>query len=138
MARSATHYHELVQPAEHLPPEHNYNVVVDEDDCRVRLLHRIAPGSADKSYEIHVARLAGLPRAVVNRAEGVLERLEASAPGQVRTTHMARSEAAGQLSLLGAYEGLAKEPSSLDVDPLNPFKAIAALYTLRERARRPT
>jgi DNA mismatch repair protein MutS len=134
----ATHYHELVQLAEHLPRVRNYNVVVDEDNGKVRLLHRIAPGGADKSYGIHVARLAGLPRAVVNRAEGVLERLEASAPGQERMTHMARSEAAGQLSLFGADDGLARELSSLDVDSLTPLEAIAVLYTLRERAKRPT
>jgi len=134
----ATHYHELVQLAEHLPRVRNYNVVVDEDSGKVRLLHRIAPGGADKSYGIHVAKLAGLPRAVVNRAEGVLERLEASAPGQVRMTHTARSEAAGQLSLFGADDGLAKELSSLDVDSLTPLEAIAALYTLRERARNTT
>jgi DNA mismatch repair protein MutS len=111
---------------------------VDEDNGKVRLLHRIAPGGADKSYGIHVARLAGLPRAVVNRAEGVLERLEASAPGQVRMTHTTRSEAASQLSLFGADDGLAKELSSLDVDSLTPLEAIAVLYTLRERAKRPT
>lgn len=131
----ATHYHELVQLAEHLPRVRNYNVVVDEENGKVRLLHRIAPGGADKSYGIHVARLAGLPRAVVNRAEGVLERLEASAPGQERMTHMARSAAAGQLSLFGADDGLATELSSLDVDSLTPLEAIAALYSLRERAR---
>ena len=132
----ATHYHELVQLAEHLPRVRNYNVVVDEEKGKVRLLHRIAPGGADKSYGIHVARLAGLPRAVVNRAESVLDRLEASAPGHERMGNAARNEAAAQLSLFGVDNGLVDEMVNLDVDSLTPLEAIAMLYTMRERARK--
>ncbi|MBN1153086.1 MAG: DNA mismatch repair protein MutS [Dehalococcoidia bacterium] len=132
----ATHYHELVQLAEHLPRVRNYNVVVDEEKGAVRLLHRIAPGGADKSYGIHVARLAGLPRAVVNRAEDVLARLEASSPGQERMAPGRSNETASQLSMFGEDDGLRAELAGLDVDSLTPLEAIATLYALREKIRK--
>jgi DNA mismatch repair protein MutS len=72
----ATHYHELAQLASSLPRLRNYNVEVQENDREVIFLHRIAPGNADKSYGIHVARLAGVPEPVLTRAEEVLSTLE--------------------------------------------------------------
>jgi DNA mismatch repair protein MutS len=72
----ATHYHELAQLAQTLPNLRNYNVLVREDQEEVVFLHRIAPGSADKSYGIHVARLAGVPGEVLDRAQDVLTMLE--------------------------------------------------------------
>ncbi len=73
----ATHYHELAELAETLPALRNYNVLVREWQDEIVFLHKIAPGSADKSYGIHVARLAGVPPEVLDRAKEVLERLEA-------------------------------------------------------------
>src|SRR5205823_1979236 len=73
----ATHYHELAQLAETLPGLRNYNVLVRESRDEIVFLHKIAPGSADKSYGIHVARLAGLPGEVLDRARAVLGDLEA-------------------------------------------------------------
>jgi DNA mismatch repair protein MutS len=73
----ATHYHELAQLAETLPRLCNYNVLVREWQDEIIFLHKIAPGSADKSYGIHVARLAGVPEEVLDRAEAVLGELEA-------------------------------------------------------------
>ncbi len=58
----ATHYHELTQLADLLPGVRNYNVAVSEADGKVVFLHKIIPGGADRSYGIHVAQLAGLPR----------------------------------------------------------------------------
>lgn len=72
----ATHYHELAQLSESLPRLANYNVQVRELQGEVIFLHKIAPGSADKSYGIHVARLAGVPGDVLDRAEQVLAELE--------------------------------------------------------------
>ena len=72
----ATHYHELAQLAETLPRLRNYNVQVQELENDVIFLHKIAPGSADRSYGIHVARLAGVPEPVLERAEEVLATLE--------------------------------------------------------------
>jgi len=73
----ATHYHELAELAETLPALRNYNVQVREWQDEIVFLHKIAPGSADKSYGIHVARLAGVPPEVLDRAREVLDRLEA-------------------------------------------------------------
>jgi DNA mismatch repair protein MutS len=72
----ATHYHELAQLAETLPGLRNHNVLVQEDRGTVVFLHKISPGSADKSYGIHVAQLAGVPGEVLERAEDVLAELE--------------------------------------------------------------
>jgi DNA mismatch repair protein MutS len=72
----ATHYHELAQLADTLPGLRNYNVLVREWQEEVVFLHQIASGSADKSYGIHVARLAGIPEEVLDRARDVLAELE--------------------------------------------------------------
>ena len=72
----ATHYHELAQLAETLPNLRNCNVLVREWQEDIVFLHKIAPGSADKSYGIHVARLAGIPSEVLDRASQVLQQLE--------------------------------------------------------------
>ncbi len=73
----ATHYHELAQLAERLPGLRNYNVLVHEAPDGIIFLHKIAPGSADKSYGIHVAQRAGVPAEVLTRAREVLAELEA-------------------------------------------------------------
>ncbi len=72
----ATHYYELAQLAGALPKLRNYNVQVRELDNEVIFLHKIAPGNADKSYGIHVAKLAGVPEQVLTRATSVLQTLE--------------------------------------------------------------
>ncbi len=73
----ATHYHELTQLEKSLPGVRNYNVAVKEWDENIVFLHRIVPGGADKSYGIHVARLAGIPKLVNERAKDILAQLEA-------------------------------------------------------------
>jgi DNA mismatch repair protein MutS len=72
----ATHYHELTRLAEPLSGLRNYNVLVQEGPDDIVFLHKIAPGKADRSYGIHVARLAGVPAEVLRRAEQVLGELE--------------------------------------------------------------
>ena len=73
----ATHYHELAQLAETLKGLRNYNVQVKEHEKEIIFLHQIAPGNAERSYGIHVARLAGVPETILERADGVLAELEA-------------------------------------------------------------
>jgi DNA mismatch repair protein MutS len=73
----ATHYHELAQLADSLSQLRNYTVQVLEDSGSIVFLHRVAAGNATKSYGIHVAKLAGVPIPVLDRARGVLEELEA-------------------------------------------------------------
>ncbi|MBI2723775.1 MAG: DNA mismatch repair protein MutS [Chloroflexi bacterium] len=126
----ATHYHELTGLAQHLPRVRNYNVAVAEEQGRIILLRRIVPGGADRSYGVHVAELAGLPRAVVQRAREVLRELEAGgATG---------APSGPQLSLFAATppdDGIRRELAGLDVDSMSPLDAMTALYGLRDRAR---
>jgi len=92
----ATHYHELVSLAETLPAVKNYYVAVKEEGEEVVFLHTILPGSMDKSYGIHVARLAGLPPAVIERAQKLLENSEEEKgqadPGDGRTSGLEEVE----------------------------------------------
>ncbi len=130
----ATHYHELVELASHLPRVRNENVAVADEDGRVVFLHKIVPGGADKSYGVHVAELAGLPKPVVQRAREVLAELEQRVDG-----HVARRRPVGvpleQLPLLPARPPLLDDLAALDVDALTPLDALTKLYELRERAR---
>ncbi len=129
----ATHYHELVQMASFLPRLRNYNVAVAEQDGRVVFLHRILPGGADRSYGVHVAQLAGLPRPVVLRAQAILEELE-SARERGRPERRT-ANTAPQLSLFGRDDALASELARLDVESMTPMQAMTKLYELVERAR---
>jgi DNA mismatch repair protein MutS len=100
----ATHYHELAQLAEALPALRNYNVLVREMNDEIIFLHKIAAGSADKSYGIHVARLAGVPDEVLVRARQVLAELESHhVTAQERSRRRRRVEPA-QLSLFTSLE----------------------------------
>jgi DNA mismatch repair protein MutS len=92
----ATHYHELAQLAERLPGLRNGNALVHEGEEGIVFLHKIAPGSADKSYGIHVAQRAGVPAEVLVRAREVLAELEAhhvntpERPGRIRRPRVAQ------------------------------------------------
>jgi DNA mismatch repair protein MutS len=95
----ATHYHELTELALTRPGVKNYNVAVREWEDKVIFLRKIIPGGADKSYGIHVARLAGLPKSVVERAREVLDNLEGNAiaeSGQPRLARRRRVTAGGK------------------------------------------
>ena len=128
----ATHYHELVDLAGMLPRVKNYNVAVAEEGGKVVFLRKIVPGGADKSYGIHVAQLAGLPRSVINRAQQVLAELE----GRARVTQdkQRRKTPVQQLSLLPTSSLLEEELAKLDIDSLTPLEAINKLYELKKKA----
>ncbi len=131
----ATHYHEMVELAGYLPRVRNFNVAVSEDRGEVVFLRKIVPGGVDRSYGIHVARLAGLPRPVLRRAQEVLDELEGSgAPARVREAGRA-GEAAQQLPLFGVKSPLAEELAGLDLDSLTPLEALNKLYELQKKAR---
>ncbi|MGD0765862.1 MAG: DNA mismatch repair protein MutS [Dehalococcoidia bacterium] len=133
----ATHYHELVELAQTLPRVKNANVAVSEEGGKVVFLHRILPGGADKSYGIHVAELAGLPKAVVQRAREVLAVLETWSDGRGRLAQRRgrRLPPPLQLPLLAAKPLLTQELAELEVDAMTPLEAITKLYELREKAR---
>ncbi|MDE2778657.1 MAG: DNA mismatch repair protein MutS [Chloroflexota bacterium] len=131
----ATHYHELTELAKTLPGVRNFSVAVTEEEGRVVFLHRIVPGGADRSYGVHVAQLAGLPRSVVSRAWEVLEDLEQAGNGRHTASPRRKSEAAIQMPLFQPEQPLKDAVLGLDVANLTPLEAINKLYELQERAR---
>jgi DNA mismatch repair protein MutS len=133
----ATHYHELVELASHLPRVRNENVAVADEDGRVVFLHKIIPGGADKSYGVHVAELAGLPKPVVQRAREVLAELEQRVDGHLpaRRPSFRKDVPLEQLPLLPARPQLLDDLAALDIDGMTPLDALTKLYELRERAR---
>jgi DNA mismatch repair protein MutS len=133
----ATHYHELVELAAFLPRVKNFNVAVSEEGGEVTFLYKIVPGGVDKSYGIHVAKLAGLPKSVVHRAREVLEELEGDSRTAKRSAKGQRRKEAvpEQLSLLGQKSPLFEELEKLDIDSLTPLEAITKLYELQKKAR---
>jgi DNA mismatch repair protein MutS len=94
-------------------------------------LHKIIPGGADRSYGIHVAQLAGLPKSVVVRAEEVLAELESQASKKSKVS----GRKAQQLPLLPKDSLLTGEIAKLDVDSLSPLEAITKLYELKQMAQ---
>ena len=131
----ATHYHELTQLADVLPRAFNYNVVVSEDKGQVVFLRNIAPGGADRSYGVHVARLAGMPSSVVNRAWEVLAELENGGNAKPASSRRTSSSQPRQMPLLGFTSPVVDELLALDVAAMTPLDAINRLYELQERAR---
>jgi len=125
----ATHYHELTQLADRFARVVNFNVAVHESGDDVIFLHRLRPGGADRSYGIHVGKLAGLPAEVIERAGTVLRSLEAG--HRVATT----PSAADQLALFApAEDPVLAELRALDVDGLSPRDALQRLAELQRRA----
>ncbi len=130
----ATHYHEMVALAGYLPRVANFNVSVVEEAGKVVFLHRIVPGGADKSYGIHVAQLAGLPRAVISRAQEVLAELEGAAEDS-RSGRWRYRSGAPQLSFLDRESPVLREITALEVDGLTPLQALTTLYELQRKAK---
>ena len=138
----ATHYHELIKLADTLPRARNYNVAVTEDKGEVVFLRRIVPGGADRSYGVYVARLAGMPGAVINRAWEVLGELEnGAATGRPsdgvagQTGSRSVTSPAQQLPLMATTSRALEELMALDVSSMTPLEAINKLYELQRRGR---
>lgn len=140
----ATHYHELTQLALQFNGVLNLNVVVREWNDELIFLHQIAEGGADRSYGIHVAKLAGIPPEVVQRAQTILAKLEADSP--VLSGKALKGSPAGgpnlkrpkqvQLSLFSIAENRAlKALSELDTSRITPEGALAELLRLKDLSR---
>ena len=125
----ATHYHELADLERLLPAVKNFNMAVAEEGDSVVFLYRMVPGSADRSYGIHVAQLAGLPRAVTERAADLMAELERTTGRAVHTGQ----ERAMQLALFPETSPLIDELSALDIASMSPLEAISKLYEWQQR-----
>jgi DNA mismatch repair protein MutS len=118
-----------MQLSDLLPGVRNYNVAVTEVDDKVVFLHKIVPGGADRSYGIHVAQLAGLPRPIIQRASEILVELEKSSGKAVRIN----PHSAQQVALFPDTNPLLDELKDLDVNSLSPIEALNKLFELKIR-----
>jgi DNA mismatch repair protein MutS len=125
----ATHYHELTQLADLLPGVRNYNVAVSEADNTVVFLHKIIPGGADRSYGIHVAQIAGLPKPVIQRANEILRQLEVSSGKTLEREETTKA----QLTLFPENNPLLDAFKDLDINSLTPIEALNLLYDWKRR-----
>ncbi|HEX8828553.1 MAG TPA: DNA mismatch repair protein MutS, partial [Xanthobacteraceae bacterium] len=135
----ATHYHELTELADLLPCVKNVHVSVKETPSEIIFLRRVEPGSADKSYGIEVARLAGLPRSVIERAREVLKRHEQS---EHELSETLSPDAAGEGSGSNGHQQILFTPldravldklRDADLDELKPLDALNLLADLKKQ-----
>ncbi len=128
----ATHYHELIEMEARLPHVRNFNLDVVEEGRDIIFLHQVAPGGADRSYGIHVARLAGIPAPVVHRAEDLLEDLES---GEFRPGTQSQGPEDFQPVLIAKESPVIAALRQLDINSLTPIDALTKLYELQKKAQ---
>jgi DNA mismatch repair protein MutS len=134
----ATHYHELTELPNILPRADNYNVAVTERGDDIVFLHKVVPGGADRSYGVHVAQLAGMPRPVVERAHQLLNQLEADGSNFSLPTDdapAATNDQPEQFSFFDMGDGKLNPAlqalRDLEIDNLSPIEALTKLYELK-------
>jgi DNA mismatch repair protein MutS len=135
----ATHYHELTDLPNILPRTANYRVSVAERGDDIVFLHKVVAGGADRSYGVHVAQLAGMPRPVVERARELLAQLEAQGSDFKRTltTDVASASNGDAPQQISFFEAPPTPPAldvlrQLEVDSLSPLEALTKLYELKQ------
>jgi DNA mismatch repair protein MutS len=131
----ATHYHELTELAGTLPRLKNLHVEIAERGGELVFLYRVAPGVAEGSYGVYAAKLAGLPRPVVRRAEELLREYEGGGPARA-DDEAAAGEALEQFDATtwGRGARLVEELLRTDLDSLSPVEALMKLFELRRAA----
>ncbi len=121
----ATHYPELTKLAHELPNVKNFKVAVQENEDGILFLHKIIPGHADKSYGIHVAKLAGLPSSVINQASSMLKEMESSPPApKGKKVHPKKNDQFLLFSTPDPDEEILSEIRRLDSNKLTPIEAL--------------
>ena len=136
----ATHYHELADLARTLPKAKNYNVSVREWNDRIIFLRKVVEGCSDKSYGIQVARLAGLPKKVIDRAKEILQNLEKNELDAEGMPKLARGKGIArkarrerQLQLFGPEEHpIVEKIKNLDISKMTPLEALSLLYDIQK------
>ena len=124
----ASHYHELLDLENMLTGVRNYNVAVADENDSLVFTHRIVPGGADRSYGIHVAQLAGLPKEIITRAYELLAELENSS----ETTQATVSGSQKQTTVPQTTSTLLEEFHNLEVDNLSPMQALQQIYKWKQ------
>lgn len=131
----ATHYHELTVMEELLDGVRNYNIAVKKRGDDITFLRRIVPGGVDDSYGIEVAKLAGLPDWIINRAKQVLKELESTdkKPEAPKRKKAKENESPPQLTLLTSSSSeIEKYIKNMDINTLTPIEALNKLYELKK------
>jgi DNA mismatch repair protein MutS len=133
----ATHYHEVTDLARTKPRVANFNVAVKEWNDQIIFLRKVVPGAADKSYGIQVAKLAGIPASVIDRAREILATLERKERDVVEETRREGPRPpAAQLSLFGAREQAVLDAlRGVQVDALSPIEALNVVHDLQKRLK---
>ena len=139
----ATHYHELTELENILPGVKNFNIAVKEWNDKIIFIRKIERGSADQSYGIQVARLAGIPKKVIKRAKEILSNLEEHELSPQGLTAKAKKQLfreSGQLDIFDAIidkaekkNEILEEIKKLDIENLTPMQAIQKLFELQEK-----
>jgi DNA mismatch repair protein MutS len=135
----ATHYHELTELALLFPGIRNYNIAVREWEDEIVFLRKIVEGGADKSYGIHVARLAGMPGEVIQRAKVILTNLEAETldvdgKPKFATIKNKEEDKPKQLSLFNSPQNVViEELKNLDTSKITPIEALNKLHELKDK-----
>ena len=126
----ATHYHELSTIENELPNVKNYNIAVKKRGDKMIFLRKIVPGATDDSYGVEVAKLAGLPNAVINRARQILEELENQG---IKAPSRAAAEPDDQISMLDLRsQQISAALEAISVETLTPIEAMNELYKLKK------
>ena len=130
----ATHYHELTELAELFDNVKNCNVAVREWADEVVFLHKIVPGGTDKSYGIHVAKLAGLPKSILERSREILEELEETFQKEAGGEHLSKhkTKKSDELLFVQKHKSVLDKLSSTDVNNLTPIEAINLLNQIKQ------
>jgi DNA mismatch repair protein MutS len=132
----ATHYHELTELAEQLSAVRNLHVSVKEANDRILFIRKVEPGAADRSYGIEVARLAGLPLQVIERARSVLLHHEVREHSVREELTSGDAFAPLQIRLFEPVnQGLADRIRALDINELRPVEALQILHELQQELR---
>lgn len=131
----ATHYHELTELADKLERVENYSVAVKEEKGEIIFLRKIVPGKVDRSYGVHVAKLAGLPASLLKRADELLHELEKENVQETESWPEKEEEKPIQMSLLAEPDNsVLSELRELDILAMTPLEAINKLYELQKKA----
>jgi DNA mismatch repair protein MutS len=131
----ATHYHELTELAELFANVKNCNVAVREWADEVVFLHKILPGGTDKSYGIHVAKLAGVPKSILDRSKEILEELENTFTKEATGSHLAKHKTKKppqDILFVQKHKSVLDKLSSMDVNNLTPIDAINLLNQIKK------
>jgi len=131
----ATHYHELTELAELFTNVKNCNVAVREWMDEVVFLHKILPGGTDKSYGIHVAKLAGVPKPILERSKEILDELESTFQKEATGSHLSKHKTKQpdkDTLFVQKHKSVLEKLSSIDTNNLTPLEAINMLEEIRK------